>query len=223
VFWGFNDSPVKYDLVETAERPGHNVTGVYQSGYYLETLQLLKSIAPRVRTIAVLADETVSGRTHHKAISYLHQRGELPVALAEIVATSDFEAWKAKTLELQKKVDAFYVVSLAGLKNKNGAAVSIQDAVAWYRANVTIPEATRGHYVKEGLLCAADDSGYKQALEAVSMAHDILAKGAKPATTATRTPSRGAFMVNRSRAEALGIALTPEMGIEELVDGGSPR
>ena len=62
VFWGFNDSPVKYGLVETAERPGHNVTGVYESGYYVESLQFLKRLAPQVKTIAVLSDKTVSGQ-----------------------------------------------------------------------------------------------------------------------------------------------------------------
>jgi ABC-type uncharacterized transport system substrate-binding protein len=221
VFWGFNDSPVKYSLVDTAARPGHNVTGVYQSGYYLETLRLLMALSPGVKTIAVLTDETVSGRTHSKALQYLALNGELPVALVDTVATNDYEVWKAKALELQSRVDAFYVVSFAGLKNGKGVAVPVRDVAAWYVSSITIPEATRGHYVREGLLCAADDSGYKQAYEAVGIAHDILEKGAVPATYPARTPSRGALMVNRARAASLGIVLTPQMGIEDLIDEGA--
>ena len=218
VYWGFNDNPVKYGLVDAAARPGHNVTGVYQSGYYLETLELLKVLVPGVRTIAVLSDETLSGRTHVKALDYLNRHGELPVTISETVDTNDYETWKARTLDLVNKVNAFYVVSLSGLKGRDGKAVPVKEAAQWFAENITVPEATRGHYVKDGLLCAADDSGYKQAYEAVSIAHDILTKGMKPATYPTRTPSRGALMVNKKRAARLNIVLTPGLGIEELIE-----
>ncbi len=218
VFWGFNESPVKYGLVDTAARPGHNVTGVYQSGYYVESLQFLKKLAPQVKSVAILSDTTLSGRTHYKALQYLAEQGGLPVILRDTVAVGGFEEWKAKALELQKKVDAFYVVSVSGFKDKNGAAVPVSEAIRWYTSAITIPEATRGHYVKDGLLCAADDSGYKQTYEAVGMAHDILTKKAKPATFAAKTPSRGALMANRARAKALGIDLKPETGVEYVIE-----
>jgi len=221
VFWGFNDNPAKYGLVDTADRPGHNVTGVYQSGYYLESLQLLKAIVPRVKTFAVLSDATVSGRTHYKAIEYLARNGKLPLKLITTVATNDYETWQTRALELQDKVDAFYVVHYVGLKDRTGAAVSSVDVARWYSSHIRIPETTRGHYVKEGMLCAADDSGYKQAYEAVAIAHDILAMGANPGTYPTRTPSRGALMANRDRARKLGITLTERMGIEEYIGGAA--
>ena len=68
------------------------------------------------------------------------------------------------------------------------------------------------------MLCGADDSGYKQGFEAVSVAHDILSKGANPATYPVRAPKRGVLIVNRQRAAMLGITLTPAMGIEEYVE-----
>ncbi len=219
VFWGFNDNPVKYGLVDAAKRPGHNITGVYQSGYYIESLRLLKTIAPGAKTFAVLSDATVSGRTHYKGIEYLAGHGELPLKLVTTVATNDYATWQTRALELQKKVDAFYVVHYVGLKDKAGNAVSSAEVARWYTSHIRIPEASRGHYVREGMLCAADDSGYKQAYEAVAIAHDILSAGASPATYPTRTPSRGALMVNRDRARALGITLTAEMGIEEYIGG----
>lgn len=222
VFWGFNDNPLKYGLVDTAERPGHNVTGVYQSGYYRETLELLKTLVPSVKTLAVLSDETPSGRIHAKSLEYLSRKGALPLKLVDVALTSDYEFWKTRVIELREKADAFYVVSLIGLKDKAGQEVPLKEIEAWYLANSLIPEATRGHYVKEGLLCAADDSGYKQAYEAVSMAHDILVKGMKPAITPVRTPKRGALMVNSARAAQLGIVLTPDMGIEEVIERPAP-
>jgi ABC-type uncharacterized transport system substrate-binding protein len=220
VFWGVNNTPVKYGLVEQADRPGHNVTGVYQSGYYLESLQFLKHIVPTVKTIAVLSDATATGRSHYKQLEYLARRGVLPLKLVETVSTNELETWKAKALELQKKVDAFFIAHYAGLKDEKGNYAPPEEVARWYREHITIPEAVELRpFVEEGMLCGADDSGYNQAFEAVAIAHDLLSKGMHPATYPTRAPKRGALMVNRHRAAMLGITLTADMGIEEYIEG----
>ena len=46
VFWGINGLPTKYDLIDSVEKPGHNVTGVYQSGYLKESLYYLNKLVP---------------------------------------------------------------------------------------------------------------------------------------------------------------------------------
>lgn len=219
VFWGFNDSPVKYGLVETADRPGHNVTGVYQKGYYLESLLLLKAIVPTIKTFAILTDDSPSGRAHRKGIEFLARKGVFPVRLVDTVVTNDYELWKRRALELQKKVDAFFVAQYSTLKDAQGNQVPNLVVARWYLENIKIPEATLGFIVKQGLLCGADDSGYKQAYEAVRIAHDIWEEVAMPATYPIRAPKRGALRANRERATMLGITLTPAMGIEEYVDG----
>ncbi|MDH3600645.1 MAG: hypothetical protein OEU26_13505, partial [Candidatus Tectomicrobia bacterium] len=55
VFWGINGLPLKYGLVDSLDRPGHNVTGVWQSGYLRESLDLLHHLVPQAKTFAVLA------------------------------------------------------------------------------------------------------------------------------------------------------------------------
>ena len=219
VYWGVNNTPVKYGLVESAEKPGHNVTGVYQPGYYTASLQLLKKIAPQIKTFAVVTDDTTAGRSHYKEIEYLARQKALPLTLVETVVTGDFEQFKRKVLELQTKVDAFFVAQYSSLLDKNGKYVSARDIARWYLKNVRIPEtAEQGQFVRQGMLCGADDSGYNQGFEAVAVAYDILSKGASPATYPVRAPRRGALIVNRERARMLGIELKPEMGIEEYVD-----
>jgi ABC-type uncharacterized transport system substrate-binding protein len=220
VFWGINNTPLKYGLVDDANRPGHNVTGVYQSGYYVESLQLLKAIVPRVKTIAVLSDATVTGRSNSKEIEYLDRTNTLPVKLVEVVLTNDFEIWKSKAQELQTRVDAFLIAQYSGLKDAAGKYVPPEEVAKWYADHISIPEAADiRSFVEQGMLCGADDSGYNQAFEAVEIAHDILSKGAHPATYPTHAPKRGALMVNTKRAKALGITLMPNMGIEEFIDG----
>lgn len=219
VFWGVNNTPMKYGLADSAEKPGHNVTGVYQSGYYAESLHLLKTIVPGVKTFAVLSDDTSTGRSHYKAIEYLARKGDLPFKLVETVATLDYEAWKDKALELQNKVDAFFVAHYAALKDGKGNYVPPEEVARWYITHIKIPEAVEQHqFVEQGMLCGADDSAYNQGFEAVVIAHDILAKGAKPATYPPRAPKRGPLMVNKQRAAMLGITLTKGMGIEEYIE-----
>ena len=219
VFWGINNTPVKYGLVDSVERPGHNATGVYQPGYYRESLLLLKKIFPAAKTFAVLSDDTTAGRSHYKAIEYLAQQKSLPMTLVETVITGDYEQFKSRVLELQTKVDAFFVAQYSSLQDKTGRYVTAYEVASWYLTHVNIPEtAEQGQFVRQGMLCGADDSGYNQGYEAVVIAADILSKGLNPATYPVRVPKRGALMVNRERAKMLGIRLTPRMGIEEYIE-----
>ncbi len=219
VFWGVNNTPIKYGLLERVDRPGHNVTGVYQSGYYVESLQLLKSIAPDVRTLAVLSDNTPSGRSHTKKIRYYARKSALPLTLVETVSTGDFEDWKKRALELQEKVDAFFTAQYSGLKDREGNYVPTRDVASWYLSHITIPEAAGFKFIiEEGMLCGVNDSSYNQGYEAAIIAHDILANGADPASYPARTPKRGTLMVNKRRADMLGIKLAEEMEIEEYID-----
>ncbi len=219
VFWGVNNTPVKYGLVDSEEKPGHNVTGVYQSGYYVESLELLKKIKPSVKTFAILSVDTNTGRSHTKKIEYLALKGLLPLQLVDSISTNDFDSWKSKALDLQKKVDALFVAHYSGLEDKQKHYLSTDEVADWYFAHVQIPEAVgQSQFIKQGMLCGADDSGYNQGYEAVVIAHDILAKGADPSTYPPRAPKRGPLMVNRQRAQQLGIKLTDDMGIEEFID-----
>jgi len=219
VFWGVNNTPVKYGLVDNIEKPGHNVTGVYQSGYYSESMELLKELVPGAETFAILSDNTSTGRSHVKKIQYLAKNGNLPMKLVETVLTGNYEEWKNKALELQNRVDAFFIAQYSALTDKTNSYVPTKEVNRWYTENISIPETTFGGFVKEGMLCAADDPGYNQGYEAAEIAHDILANGADPATYPARTPTRGSLVVNKQRAKQLGIKLTDDMGIEEYVEG----
>jgi len=111
------------------------------------------------------------------------------------------------------------VAQYAGLKDTQGNAVPDIAVATWYVRNIKIPEAAGfKHRVVQGMLCAADDSGFNQGHEAAVIANDILMKGADPANYPPRAPKRGPLMVNRQRAKLLGITLTDAMGVEEYID-----
>lgn len=219
VFWGVNNSPLKYGLVDSIEKPGHNVTGVYQSGYYADSIKFLQTIVPEVKKIAVLSVHTPTGRSHYKAVEHLAHKGNLPFELIETVATTSYEEFQSKALELQGKADAFFLAHLTGFKDELGRFIPLDEVIHWYISNINIPEAcVLGHYIEGGILCGATDAGFNQGYQAALIGNDILVNGADPATYSPVTPKRGPLTVNRKRAEMLGITLNDNMGIEEYYE-----
>lgn len=223
VFWGINGLPLKYGLVDRMDAPGRNVTGVWQSGYHKESLDLLKRLVPGAKTFGILACDSESSRPNVKMIEHLAQRGVLPMKLAGKVVTNSFEEFKSGALDLSRKVDVFFVLNHDTLKDRNGNHVDVLTAGRWYLENIKIPEASHeDQFVLEGMLLTANDSGYNQGFLAFEMAYGILEQGLNPARMAVRTPERGPYMVNRLRANALGIKLKDAMYlIDEVVESAA--
>lgn len=206
VFWGVNGHPLKYSLVDSIDTPGHNVTGIYQAGYLKEGVTWLQKLIPSIKKLAVLSDDSPTGRSKAKELARFVRRGQLPITIVETVVTNSLTTWKAKALELQDKVDAFFVLNHNTLKDASGQPVDQLEIGAWYLRNIKKPDI--GHekqFVEEGLLCAVDDSGFKQGYEAVRIAQRILQGGEDPAKIPVYAPDRGAFVVNLARAEMLGL------------------
>ena len=206
VFWGVNGNPMKYGLLDSIEKPGHNVTGVYQAGYLKEGLHTLLKIMPEIKSIAILTDDSPTGRANAKNLARLDWSGQAPIEIIEMAVTNSYEEWQQKALELQHKADAFSLLNHNTLKDKDGRSIDQMEAGAWYLNNIKKPDL--GHIkgsVIEGLLCAVDDSGFKQGYEAVKIAHRILAGQEDPANIAVYAPEPGNFIVNMERARMLGL------------------
>jgi putative ABC transport system substrate-binding protein len=219
VFWGIDGLPLRYGLLDSLEKPGHNVTGVYQSGYPRECLEFLKKLAPDIKTFAILSDDSETGRAKQKGIENLYKSGKLQLKLVKTVVTNDFDEWKSEAVKLKDEVDAFFVVNHNTLKDKTGKPVDQLEAGAWYLRNINKPECSdEKQFVQEGMLCCCDDSGYNQGYEAMKMGYRILKKGEQPGSITITAPTRGNFIINRQRAEMLGISISEKMGVEEYIE-----
>lgn len=220
VFWGINGLPLKYGLVDSMDRPGHNVTGVWQAGYHKESVELLHELVPEARTFAILACDSVTSRPKVKQIVALDRAGKLPLKLVAIVQTNSYEEFQQRTLDLAEKVDAFFVLNHDTMRDAQGNHVDMLTVGRWYLRNIRKPEASHeDQFVREGMLLTANDSGYNQAYAAFEIAYDILEQGFNPGLIRTKTPPRGPLMVNRRRADMLGIKLEDKLDtIDEIVD-----
>jgi ABC-type uncharacterized transport system substrate-binding protein len=211
VFWGVNGLPLKYGLVDSMDQPGHNVTGVWQQGYFKESFELLHQLVPTAKTFAILSCDSETARPSVKQIQVLAGDGQLPLRLAATVITNSFDEFKRKSLELSKTVDAFFMLNHDIMKDAHGNHVDMMVVGKWYLENIRKPEATiEDQFVMEGMLLTANDYGYNQSYLAFEMAYDILEQGLNPGRVRPKTPSQGPLMVNRKRAEMLGIPLSAE-------------
>lgn len=220
VFWGVNGYPIKYGLLDSMEKPGHNVTGIYQAGYLKEGLDYLHQLLPTLKTFAVLSDDSPTGRAKAKEIKYLATSSNLPLKLVDTVITGSLEEWQKQALILREKVDAFFILNYNTLKDNQNKAVDPLAVASWYLNNIKLPDiAHERQFVEEGILAAVDDSGYKQAFEAIQIAHRIL-QGESPATISVYAPERGARLLNRKRASMLGLSTLESNHplVEEYID-----
>lgn len=220
VFWGINGLPLKYGLIDSMDRPGHNITGVWQAGYYQDSLELLSKLVPGAKTFAVLACDSVTARANIKQLEGLSRMNKLPLELVEVVSTNDFEEFKRRTKALESSVDAFFVLNHDTLRDADGRHLDMLDVGRWYLENIRKPEASHeDQFVREGMLLTANDSGYNQGYVAFEMVFDILEQGLSPRLMRTKTPARGPFIVNRYRAKTLGISLAEhDYLIDEFID-----
>jgi len=220
VFWGVNGLPLKYGLVESMDAPGYNVTGVWQAGYHKESVELLHRLVPHAKTFAILACDSVSTRPKVKQIQALARSGALPIELVGVVQTNSYGEFKRRALEAAERVDAFFVLNHDTLVDEDGNHVDMLEVGRWYLDNIKKPEASHeGQFVKEGMLLTANDSGFNQSYAAFEMAYDILEQGLNPGHMRTTTPPRGPLMVNRIRADMLGISLEASRDvIDEIVN-----
>jgi ABC-type uncharacterized transport system substrate-binding protein len=219
VFWGINGLPLKYGLLDSLKKPGHNVTGIYQAGYLKENVEYLKKLVPSIKTLAILSDDSPTGRSKAKALEKLAVEDELPIKLTRVVLTNSLSEWKSEALKLREEADAFFVLNHNTLKDEQGNHIDQLEIGAWYLSNIKKPDCSHEkQFAQEGILLVVDDSGFKQGYEAVKTAYLILEQGEDPGQIPVRAPERGPVIVNRQRAKMLGIDLSNKGFVEEFID-----
>jgi ABC-type uncharacterized transport system substrate-binding protein len=219
VFRGIVGTPMKYGLADSIEHPGHNITGVLKLGYPKDTLENFLKLVPQAKTFAVLADNSETSRAKAKEIIQFEDSGKSPLKLVETVLVDSYAEWQDAALRLQDRVDAFFILNHNTLKDENGISVDPFKVTAWYLHSIKIPEMTwEKQFIQEGFLITADDSAFNQGYEAVRMAHMIIHEKKNPADIPCMIPSRGKIIVNRQRAQMLGINLIDKNFIEQYVD-----
>lgn len=212
VFNGVNGNPAAYlssPLLDSIENPGHNITGVYQTTYYKQSLEFIQQLVPAAKTFAVLSDETTTSFALLKGLQQVED--SLPLVLKDTSISKDFSVWQAKVQEWQNSVDAIFMLSANSVLDDTGHVMSQDDVVQWIAENSSLPDtASWGFQVAAGILVSASDSGESQGVHSAFMAAEIL-NGADPGSLPIITPPHGVPILNGARAEAMELEFPPEL------------
>ncbi|MEW5852268.1 MAG: ABC transporter substrate binding protein [Myxococcota bacterium] len=211
VFAGINgvEKYVGTGRVESLERPGHNLTGVYQTTYYRECISLLQKVVPSIKTFAVVADWTTTSQEQIKELQQILPT--LSARLQETHVSDKLEEWQRFVLDLQDRVDAIFLLNANAVHDRSGRKVEPSEVYRWVANHSRLPDtSTWNEPVQSGILLSASDDAANQGHHAATLALRIL-DGESPGTLAVVTPPNGVPLLNLKRANALRLRLPQEI------------
>lgn len=202
VFSGVNKDPKIYQFVGSK-----NITGVLEQEHFVETVNLLRQIAPGVKRIAAVFDNDAMW---DPVIARMRERiAQIPEV--EIVAwdrIQAFDEYQRKIKEYPTRADAIALIGIFNFKDAQGKNVPYQDVLRWTAENSTLPDfgfwIDRVYY---GTLVAVTVSEREQGLAAGRLARAILAEGRSPSSLPMQPTLKGRAVISLARANKLGIKI----------------
>ena len=185
--------PVAFGFVKSLARPGGNITGLSFQDSELGTkrLELLKTIVPRMRRVALLWDPGGGGEIGVRAMKASAQKLGLATQVLEVRRQEDFGP------------------AFASARNQGDAVIQIASPfLATYRSRlIELAAAQRlpmtcetKLFVTEGCLMAYGPDFSEMSHRAAAYVDKIL-KGAKPADLPIEQPTKFEFVINRASRE----------------------
>ena len=201
VFCGVNVDPAEYGF------PAANFAGVLERPDFAGSAELLRLLVPDVERVALILDDSPSSAGFAAAL----EGASLPVEIAEVYFTNDFDDWQAKVLAIQSEVDAIGLFTYHTIRRQGEEeSMSPDDVLQWTLENSRLPEiAPLDFTVEGGALCGVALSAYEQGTTAAEIAIRILA-GERPSGIPLAIPQATRAMVNAARAAELGIEILEE-------------
>ena len=200
VFTAVSD-PVAAGFVAGLARPGGNATGftVFEYGFSVKWLELLKELAPHVTRVAVLQElGNPGGLPQFAAIQ----------AVAPSLRVEVSTLWMRDATEIEQSVTAF-------ARSPNGGLIATRTTGAIIHRNLIIKLAARyrlpavyGYrfFAAAGGLASYGDDVVNQYRLAAGYVDRIL-KGEKPGDLPVQAPTKYDLVINLKTAKALGLAL----------------
>jgi ABC-type uncharacterized transport system substrate-binding protein len=212
VFSAVNRDPSEYGFLGAK-----NVTGVMEYEHYIPTINLLRSMVPDIKRIAVIVDSdpTWKGVMARMRASAKQLEG---IEIREWLLVHTYADFKAKVLDLQDQVDAIAMLGIFNLQDSQGENVAYEEVLKWTVENSRLPDFSFWESrVSRGTLCTVTVSGYEQGFLAGTMARQILHDGVSPGDIDIRPSQKGQPMISMPRAKSLGIQVDVRVLLDSTV------
>jgi putative tryptophan/tyrosine transport system substrate-binding protein len=190
--------PVRAGLADSLARPGRNATGIsYDVGINYKQLELLKQLAPRVRTVGVLADDIwLHEETGAEKIEAYER--SIGVKLVVLVAKSAAEMPGLVESDQASAVDAW----LVPITNFSGRMRN--EVVAAIRASRKPAVYGRSFFADAGGLAAYQEVFARPIEVLAEMSMQVL-RGTPAGDIPVRRPRDFELVLNQDEAHSLGI------------------
>jgi putative tryptophan/tyrosine transport system substrate-binding protein len=205
IVFSVGDDPVASGLVPSLNRPGGNLTGVYQftTGLEAKRLGLLHEMVPKATTIAVLVNPNFSGaKTQLHDVQEAAPRLGVQLVVVRANVESDFDA--AFATLVQQRAGALLVCASPFFNGRRQQLVVLAARHAVPAIYEWRDFAEAGGLMSYGTILA---DAYRQA----GVYAGRVLKGAKPADLPVVQATRFEFVINLSTAKALGIEVPPTL------------
>jgi len=202
VVFSTSDDPVKQGFVETLNRPGRNMTGVYLFTAELEgkRLGLLHDLLPKATIMGVLVDAS-----HPVADAQLREvqaaAARLGVQLVVLHVNSDHDFETVFATLIDQKAEALLVCASPSFNNRRDQLVALAA-----RHNMPAAFELREFATAGGLLSYGNSltNVYRQ----LGVYAGRILKGTKPADLPVVRPTKFELVINLKTARALGINIS---------------
>jgi putative ABC transport system substrate-binding protein len=205
VVFSVGEDPVAAGIVESLNRPGGNLTGVYQftTGLEAKRLGLLHEMVPRAATIAVLVHPNFSSaEIQLRDVQEAAPRLGVRLVVVRANAESEFEA--AFATLVRERAQALLVCASPFFNARRQQLVVLAARHALPAIYEWRDFAEAGGLMSYGTVLA---DAYRQA----GVYTGRVLKGARPADLPVVQAARFEFVINLSTAKALGIDVPPTL------------
>jgi putative ABC transport system substrate-binding protein len=197
--------PVQLGLVGSLNRPGANLTGVYQSTTALDAkrLELLHELIPRATTIAALVNPNYfAAETQRREVQEAALRLGLEIIVLSAIAEGDFESVFATLL--QRRAGALLVCASPFFYNRYEHLLALAGSHA-------VPAIYEWHEFAEAGGLMSYGARLADAYHLAGVYVGRILKGAKPADLPIVQASRFELVINLKTARALAITIPPAL------------
>lgn len=212
VFSGMNAQPPNHrGVIESWEKPGHNVTGVYEKLHVSTAFRIINEIVG-TKVVAVLTDYSPTGEAITEQV--LEELKENPVEnvlwyITQVRTFEDYKKWMEK-LNTTVIPTALYPVALL-LKDKEGKTYTAPEILKWTSENSKIPTLTANYaFIRFGMFGGAGVDFYAMGKQAGNQILRIF-NGEDPANISIEKAERYALIFNLTAAKKLGIEIPEDI------------
>jgi putative ABC transport system substrate-binding protein len=196
--------PVQSGLVSSMNRPGGNVTGVsfFAGELGAKILNLLHSLVPNAKSVAVILNPTLSGEAQSKDLQdAAHAFG---IQIHAFNASTGRELDKALDAAVQSKGDALIITA-------DPFFISQSEPIAAFAKRYAIPIASAYRELTDAGTLMSYGASLTDAYRQVGVYVGRILKGEQPADLPILQPTKFELVINLKAAKALGLEVPPTL------------